>query len=82
VDQLRALAGPQGAAGARRAGLLVSARRTLSAFVASSLGMLGVIGTAGAAMFPFIMSSSDQSHRLGQRLQSHNAGADVDATVL
>jgi len=30
----------------------------LSAFVASSLAVVGVIGTAGASMFPFIMPSS------------------------
>jgi cytochrome bd ubiquinol oxidase subunit II len=39
---------------------LVSAGHTLSAFVASSVSILGVIGTAGAAMFPFIMPSSTQ----------------------
>ena len=33
-------------------------RRTLSAFVASSLAIVGVIGTAGASLFPFIMPSS------------------------
>ena len=37
---------------------LLRARRTLSAFVASSLALVGVIGTAGASMFPFIMPSS------------------------
>ena len=31
---------------------------TLSAFVASSLGITGVIGTAGVSMFPFVMPSS------------------------
>ncbi|WP_293606226.1 cytochrome d ubiquinol oxidase subunit II [Polaromonas sp. UBA4122] len=39
------------------AGLLL-ARRTLTAFVASALALVGVIGTAGASMFPFIMPSS------------------------
>jgi len=39
---------------------LLLARKTLSAFVASSLAIVGVIGTAGAAMFPFIMPSSTQ----------------------
>ena len=39
------------------AGLLL-ARRTLTAFVASALAIVGVIGTAGASMFPFIMPSS------------------------
>jgi len=47
-----------GIAGALLAAVLVRARRTLSAFVASALAMVGVIGTAGAAMFPFIMPSS------------------------
>ena len=47
-----------GVAGALLAAGLAGARRTLSAFVASSLAMLGIIGTAGAAMFPFIMPSS------------------------
>ena len=45
-------------AGALLATLLVRARHALSAFVASSLAIVGVIGTAGAAMFPFIMPSS------------------------
>ena len=37
---------------------LLIARRTGLAFVLSSLAITGVIGTAGAAMFPFIMPSS------------------------
>jgi cytochrome d ubiquinol oxidase subunit II len=37
---------------------LVSAGRTGMAFVASSLAMVGVIGTAGVSMFPFVMPSS------------------------
>ena len=36
-------------------------RRTLSAFVASSLAIVGVIGTAGASLFPFIMPSLHNS---------------------
>ena len=48
------LVGPLLAAG------LMAARRTLSAFVVSSLAIVGVIGTAGAAMFPFVMPSSTQ----------------------
>jgi cytochrome d ubiquinol oxidase subunit II len=36
----------------------VTLRRTLTAFVASALAIVGVIGTAGAAMFPFVMPSS------------------------
>ncbi|MDY0057547.1 MAG: cytochrome d ubiquinol oxidase subunit II [Methyloversatilis sp.] len=38
--------------------LLIARGRTLSAFVASSLAMTGIIGTAGVAMFPFVMPSS------------------------
>ncbi|ABM94789.1 cytochrome d ubiquinol oxidase subunit II [Methylibium petroleiphilum] len=47
-----------GIAGALLAAGLVALRRTLSAFAASSLAIVGVVGTAGAAMFPFIMPSS------------------------
>ena len=47
-----------GVAGALGAAALLAARRTLSAFVASSLAVVGVIGTAGASMFPFVMPSS------------------------
>ena len=47
-----------GAAGALLAAALALWGRTLAAFVASSLAMTGVIGTAGAAMFPFVMPSS------------------------
>lgn len=47
-----------GVGGALLAAGLLLARRTLTAFVASALAMLGVIGTAGASMFPFIMPSS------------------------
>lgn len=47
-----------GIAGALLAAAWVGARRTLAAFVASALALLGIIGTAGAAMFPFIMPSS------------------------
>ena len=38
--------------------LLVSRGKTLLAFVASSLAIVGVIGTAGVSMFPFIMPLS------------------------
>lgn len=38
--------------------LFAMQRRTLAAFVASSLAMAGIIGTAGVAMFPFVMPSS------------------------
>lgn len=47
-----------GVAGALGAAALLAARSTLSAFVASSLAVVGVIGTAGASMFPFVMPSS------------------------
>jgi cytochrome d ubiquinol oxidase subunit II len=47
-----------GIVGALVAVLLLRLRWTLSAFVASSLSLVGVIGTAGASMFPFIMPSS------------------------
>ena len=47
-----------GIAGALLAATWVGARRTLAAFIASALALLGIIGTAGAAMFPFIMPSS------------------------
>jgi cytochrome d ubiquinol oxidase subunit II len=41
------------------AGVALAIRgRALSAFVASGLAMAGVIGTAGTALFPFIMPSS------------------------
>ncbi|MEO8599897.1 MAG: cytochrome d ubiquinol oxidase subunit II, partial [bacterium] len=47
-----------GVAGALLSAALLSARHTLTGFVASSLAIVGVIGTAGASMFPFIMPSS------------------------
>ncbi len=47
-----------GIAGALLAAWQVRARRTLTAFVLSSLAIVGVIGTAGAALFPFVMPSS------------------------
>ena len=47
-----------GLVGEAAAALLARARYTLTAFVASSLGMLGIIGTAGAALFPFVLPSS------------------------
>lgn len=47
-----------GVAGALLAAVLLRVRATLSAFLASSLAVVGVIGTAGASMFPFIMPSS------------------------
>ncbi|SCX94569.1 MULTISPECIES: cytochrome d ubiquinol oxidase subunit II [unclassified Pseudomonas] len=47
-----------GLAGAAGAALLLMRRRTLCAFVASSLAVVGVIATAGVSMFPFVMPSS------------------------
>jgi cytochrome d ubiquinol oxidase subunit II len=47
-----------GIGGALLAAGLLLARHTLTAFVVSSLAVVGVIGTAGASMFPFIMPSS------------------------
>jgi cytochrome d ubiquinol oxidase subunit II len=44
--------------GAAGAALLLLMRRTLAAFVASSLAVIGVISTAGVSMFPFVMPSS------------------------
>lgn len=44
--------------GAVGAAILLMRRRTLAAFVASSLAVSAVIGTAGVSMFPFIMPSS------------------------
>lgn len=38
--------------------LLVKADKTFAAFWASAVGILGVIGTAGVSMFPFLMPSS------------------------
>ena len=47
-----------GVLGAVAAAWLLARGRTLCAFVASSLALLGLIGTAGASMFPFVMPSS------------------------
>jgi cytochrome d ubiquinol oxidase subunit II len=44
--------------GSLLAPVLALVRHTGSAFVASSVAIVGVIGTAGAAMFPFVMPSS------------------------
>ena len=49
-------------AGALLAMALLSRSRTGWAFVASSLAIMGVIGTAGVAMFPFIMPSSSMTN--------------------
>jgi len=47
-----------GYAGTAAAMLLAVNGATLAAFVASSLAIVGVIGTAGVSLFPFIMPSS------------------------
>jgi cytochrome d ubiquinol oxidase subunit II len=47
-----------GVLGALLAVVLLRARQTLAAFVCSALAVMGVITTAGASMFPFIMPSS------------------------
>lgn len=49
-----------GIGGALLAAWLSKAGRYLSAFVLSSLAIVGVISTAGAAMFPFMLPSSSQ----------------------
>ncbi len=50
---------PTLAVAAALAGIALGAlRKPLAAFVASGLAMAGIIGTAGAALFPFIMPSS------------------------
>src|SRR3990167_5159863 len=47
-----------GLIGAAGAAVMLMARHTLSAFIASSLSVIGVICTAGVSMFPFVMPSS------------------------
>lgn len=47
-----------GLGGALTAVLMVRAGRTLLAFTGSSLACMGIIGTAGVSLFPFIMPSS------------------------
>ena len=47
-----------GVVGALLTVVMLRMRFTLTAFVTSSLALVGVIGTAGASMFPFIMPSS------------------------
>ncbi|MCE1237406.1 MAG: cytochrome d ubiquinol oxidase subunit II [Hyphomicrobiales bacterium] len=47
-----------GLAGPLVTALLAKARRPGLAFVSSALGMVGVIGSAGLSMFPFVMPSS------------------------
>ncbi len=45
-------------AGTLAAMLLAARGATLAAFIASSLAIVGIIGTAGASLFPFVMPSS------------------------
>ena len=75
-----------GVAGALLAALLVRARFTLSAFVASALALVGVIGTAGVALFPFIMPSSTMpaaSLTVWDSVSSHlTLGLMLGATVI
>jgi cytochrome d ubiquinol oxidase subunit II len=47
-----------GVVGAALSVLLMRRGKTLTAFVSSALALVGVIGTAGASMFPFVMPSS------------------------
>lgn len=47
-----------GLVGAALAGLFSATRRALPAFLASGMAIVGVVLTAGAAMFPFVMPSS------------------------
>lgn len=54
------LAPALGLAGPLLAAALFAARRAGLAFIASALGILGIIATPGLAMFPFILPSSSQ----------------------
>jgi cytochrome d ubiquinol oxidase subunit II len=61
-------------------------RKTLSAFVASALAIAGIIGTAGVALFPFIMPSSTDprsSLTVWDSVSSHlTLGLMLGATVI
>lgn len=52
------LIAPVAAFGGALLALVVSARRPMLAFILSSIGIAGVVFTAGFALFPFIMPSS------------------------
>jgi cytochrome d ubiquinol oxidase subunit II len=60
--------------------------KPLTAFVGSSLGMLGIIGTAGVSLFPFIMPSSSDprsSLTVWDSVSSHlTLGLMLGATVI
>lgn len=75
-----------GVVGALLAAVLVQVRRTLCAFISSSLAVVGVIGTAGAAMFPFVMPSStmpNASLTVWDSVSSHlTLGIMLGATVI
>jgi cytochrome d ubiquinol oxidase subunit II len=47
-----------GLAGPLLTAMLLSLRKPLGAFLASAVGLLGIIATPGLAMFPFILPSS------------------------
>lgn len=49
-----------GLAGPLLTALLLARRKPLGAFLASALGLLGIIATPGVAMFPFILPSSSE----------------------
>lgn len=49
-----------GLAGPLLAAFLLLRRRALGAFLASALGLVGIIATPGFAMFPFILPSSEE----------------------
>lgn len=51
-----------GFAGVALAGLLLLWRRPLAAFLGSSLGIFGIISTAGLSLFPFLLPSSLDPH--------------------
>ncbi len=73
-------------AGELAALLLVWKGRTLTAFVASSFAIVGVIGTAGVSMFPFVMPSSTVPGAslagVGRGLQPPHAGHHVLGPVI
>ncbi len=63
-----------GIAGALMTASLLIIRRTLTGFITSSIALAGVIGTAGASMFPFLMPSSsmpDASLTVWDSVSSH-----------
>jgi len=73
-------------AGALLAAAFVMVRKTLLAFVLSSVSIVGVIGTAGASMFPFVMPSStmpNSSLTVWDSVSSHlTLGLMLGATVI